>query len=157
MFWEHSETLIVPDICQFWDTTTWFSPVKVHQKVRKFATKSSQNRPKYHLLCAKRAPGWKKYTTAGCGGCDIYQLWRWPIKRAPHRSPLLTCHSEEVQPKQMPGKHRKRFVFYFFHTPQALFWMSDRSMLTKYIFLRWKQIYEQKIIYLFQVFKRFPG
>ena len=27
----------LPDICQFWDTTALFSPVKVHQKVRNFA------------------------------------------------------------------------------------------------------------------------
>ena len=27
----------ITDICQFWDTTALFSPVKVHQKVRNFA------------------------------------------------------------------------------------------------------------------------
>ena len=26
-----------------------------------------------HSLC-KRTPGWKKYTTTGCGGCDKYEL-----------------------------------------------------------------------------------
>ena len=29
----------IDDICQFWGTTVLFSPVKVHQKVHKFATK----------------------------------------------------------------------------------------------------------------------
>ena len=28
----------IPYFCQFWDTATLFSPVKVHRKVRKFAT-----------------------------------------------------------------------------------------------------------------------
>ena len=28
-----------PHICQFWYTTVFFRPVKVHQKMRKFATK----------------------------------------------------------------------------------------------------------------------
>ena len=34
----------IPDICQFWDTAAFLSPVKVHKKVRKFA------------LCAKNLP-----------------------------------------------------------------------------------------------------
>ena len=42
------------DICQFWGTIALFIYVKVHQKVRKFA--------------------WKKYTTAGGGGGDKYEL-----------------------------------------------------------------------------------
>ena len=29
----------IHDICQFWYSTALFSPVKVHQEVRKFATK----------------------------------------------------------------------------------------------------------------------
>ena len=56
----------IPDICQFWDTTALFSPVKVHQKVRKFAI---------CVICAKQGTDLKKYTTIGCGGCDKYQLW----------------------------------------------------------------------------------
>ena len=49
--------MIVPDICKFWDTdaNSAKSPVKVHQKVRKFA---------------KKGIGLKKYTTAGGGGGD---------------------------------------------------------------------------------------
>ena len=56
----------IPDIFQFWDTTALFSPVKVHQKVRKFAI---------CVICAKQGTDLKKYTTIGCGGCDKYQLW----------------------------------------------------------------------------------
>ena len=29
----------IPDICQFWYTTSLFRPETVHQKLRKFATK----------------------------------------------------------------------------------------------------------------------
>ena len=56
----------VPDICQSWDTIELFSPVKVHQKVRKFAIR---------VICAKQSTDLKKYTTIGCCGCDKYQLW----------------------------------------------------------------------------------
>ena len=54
------------------------SPVKEHHKVCKFATKC-QNRPKTRVLSVQeRAAAWKKYTTAGCGGCDKYQLLQSP-------------------------------------------------------------------------------
>ena len=43
----------ISPICQFWDTTALFSPVKVHQKVRKFAT---------------------KFCVAGGGSGDYYEL-----------------------------------------------------------------------------------
>ena len=54
----------MPDICPFWDNTTLFSPVKVHQKERKLATNSQncQSMPKFHIFCAKTAPAWKKST-----------------------------------------------------------------------------------------------
>ena len=36
-YWYWDEHVkFIPDICQFWNTTILFSPVKVHQKVRKF-------------------------------------------------------------------------------------------------------------------------
>ena len=31
--------LTIPGICQFWDTIALFSPVKIHQKGRKFVTR----------------------------------------------------------------------------------------------------------------------
>ena len=46
----------MPDIFPFWDTTTLFSPVKVHLKERKLATNSQncQSMPKFHIFCAKQ-------------------------------------------------------------------------------------------------------
>ena len=43
---------LMPDICQFWDTTTLCSPVKVHQKCI--------NLPKFRVLSAKKGTGLKK-------------------------------------------------------------------------------------------------
>ena len=82
----------IPDICQFWDTTALFSPVKVHQKVRKFAIR---------VICAKQSTDLKKYTTIGCCGCDKYQLWLftrlvtqiWQICTLSHLIMWVTCRS----------------------------------------------------------------
>ena len=63
----------IPDVCQFWGTTTFFSWVKVHQKVRKFA-KNSQNWPTFRVLCAKKGTSLKKFTTTVGGGGDKYEL-----------------------------------------------------------------------------------
>ena len=55
-------------------------PQKVHQKLHKFATNwrklalIDQNRPKFRVLSAKQYTDLKKYTTAGCGGGDYYEL-----------------------------------------------------------------------------------
>ena len=29
----------------------------------------------FRILCGKGTPAWKRYTTAGCGGCDNYEVW----------------------------------------------------------------------------------
>ena len=34
-----------------------------------------KNRSKFRIICAKRAPAWKKDTTAGGGGGDKHQLY----------------------------------------------------------------------------------
>ena len=56
-----------PDICQFWNTTPLFQPVKVHQQVH--LRQSSQNLAKWanigqHFACStlKSTPTWKKST-----------------------------------------------------------------------------------------------
>ena len=53
-----------PDICQIWDTVALFSPVKMHQKVCKFArnSKNGQNRPKYRVLRAIKGHRLEKST-----------------------------------------------------------------------------------------------
>ena len=43
----------IPDICQFWDTTTLSNLVKVHRIVPKKCVEH-QNRPKFRVLCAKK-------------------------------------------------------------------------------------------------------
>ena len=58
--------IFIPDICQFWDTTALWSPVKVHQKCVNLQ-QNSQNwlkEAKILPFCAKRASAWKKYTSA---------------------------------------------------------------------------------------------
>ena len=53
----------IPHICPFWYTTALSTPVKVHQKVRKFATK---NRPKFSrspLSMLKSTLAWKSTLT----------------------------------------------------------------------------------------------
>ena len=58
--WE-SLAYLMPDICQFWDTTTLCSPVKVHQKCIKL--------PKFRVLSAKKGTGLKKV--------HHRRWWRW--------------------------------------------------------------------------------
>ena len=45
-----------PDICQFLGTIALFSPVKVHQKVRKFAKKITKVGRNFLFAAQKRAP-----------------------------------------------------------------------------------------------------
>ena len=66
----------VSGICQLGTPTHNLGLHKEHQQWSKFAKKNNQdwpkgcqNRPKFCVLFAK------KYTTAGCGGCDKYQLF----------------------------------------------------------------------------------
>ena len=62
----------IPDTCQFWDTTTSKSAPK------KFATKMpklAKIGPNFAFFVQKRAPAWKKYTTASGCDSDKYQLW----------------------------------------------------------------------------------
>ena len=66
----------IPNFIQFGATTALFSPVKVHKCVN--SQQNSQKQAKIsHSLC-KKGHCLEKYTTAGCGGCDKYQLW-WPL------------------------------------------------------------------------------
>ena len=53
-----------PDICHFLGTIALFSPVKVHQKVRKFAMKLAIWAKLSCCLCKKKGTDLKKYTTA---------------------------------------------------------------------------------------------
>ena len=60
----------LPDICQFWDATTLFSPVKIHQ-IRIKIAKTGRNRPTFCVLCAKKGHQLEESTA---GGGDKYQL-----------------------------------------------------------------------------------
>ena len=53
-------------------------PVKVHQKVRKLATKLAKIGSNFVSSVQKRALAWKKYTTAGGGGGDSYLNDQYP-------------------------------------------------------------------------------
>ena len=58
----------LPNICQFWDTTVFFSHVKVQQNVCKFPTKY----PKFRVVSAKKDIALKKV--------QHHRLWRlWQI------------------------------------------------------------------------------
>ena len=60
--------MIVPDICQFWDT----GAKALYKYTKKCVNlqQNSQNRPKFCVLFAKKGTGLKKYTTVGGGGGD---------------------------------------------------------------------------------------
>ena len=34
------------------------------------------------VLCGKGTPAWKRYTTAGCGSCDNYEVWSYTLYTA---------------------------------------------------------------------------
>ena len=63
-----NSAMFIPDICQFWGTTTLFRPVKGALRVHKFVTKLSRIDKTGQNLAfsiSKGAPAWNKYTTAG--------------------------------------------------------------------------------------------
>ena len=65
----------IPHICKFWYTNALFRPLKVHQKKLIFATgKTGHNKPRLHSLCKKAHGLEKKYTAAGSGGSDWFEL-----------------------------------------------------------------------------------
>ena len=65
--WEHfvskSEGKSISDICQFWCTTGLFESVKVHQRLRKIATKSQQYSQNCAFSMLNSTPAWKKFTS----------------------------------------------------------------------------------------------
>ena len=61
----------IHDICQFWDTTVFFSHVNLH----KMCVNSQQNIRNFAMSVQKKTSPWKKYNTTGCGGCEKYQIW----------------------------------------------------------------------------------
>ena len=71
------------------------SPEKVHQKVRKLTTKLAKIGPNFVFSVQKRAPAWKKYTTADGGGGDSYLNDHYPntlaIVEFSSSFPLVYC------------------------------------------------------------------
>ena len=68
----------IPDICQIWDTTALFSPVKHTKNCLNLQQNSQkgQNRTTSRVLCAKKDTRLKKVHHHHCGGgnCEKYQL-----------------------------------------------------------------------------------
>ena len=56
----------------------------------------------------KSTPARKKYTTAGCGGCDKYELWSYLVWKALPRPPHCGEHLRET-PEREKNLSRVRF------------------------------------------------
>ena len=73
----------------FWDTTALFNTVKVHQKVRNFATKKT-NWPKFCVLCTKKGTSLKKKVQ------DHGLWWLWELSAMdPNGFEWVWCNSPE--------------------------------------------------------------